>query len=641
MPKTRTNHGGAGLLLALAATAFQGAAATAQRTPDEVLRQLQAGNQRFAAQKSVPQPLGEGVRRTLARGQSPAAIVVCCADSRVPPEHLFNAGLGELVVIRIAGHAIDAETLASIEEAVEQLGVPLGVVLGHDHCEAIAGALAQVQAVQQGRTEPASSQARQDLLEQLEPAVRKVMTRDLGGRALAAACEEEHAQLTVTDCLRRSPLLRRYTKVGRFRLVAARYHLDSGEVEWLPGRPLPVEEAPLAAARQSVAPMTVPPHVALRLLQAGNQRFLGDHPPTADLTARRREQLLHAEQPLAIVLCCSDSRVAPEHIFDAGLGELLVLRIAAQTLTDNVLASIEEATSRTGVSLLVVLGHSQCSSFAGAAQQPEQQQLSPHMRALLTRLEPSLARARALGHTGAELLDRAARDHTLRVASEVRARSALLRRLEQEGRFAVLSSFYQLATGDVAWLKDGPEAAAAMPPAAPAGEPAHHPARNPAPDHGQPHGKDHDHHGKPAPEQQAASPTAAGNNLALLFEAMGHEEPVAHTKRTAAHHEPAHPAAPGPKAHAAPAKPHSAAHAGESGHGGTKKPDGESQHGGDHHGGDHHGGDHHGGAEADPHHAAAPAQGKPASPWRDPIFLIGLGGVVSLILAAAIALWRR
>lgn len=615
MPTARSNSRrlgrnrtpGAGLLLALTAALFQGTEATAQRTPDEVLRLLQAGNQRFAAQKSVPQPLGEGVRRTLARGQSPSAIVVCCADSRVPPEHLFNAGLGELVVIRIAGHAIDAETLASIEEAVEQLNVPLGVVLGHDQCEAIAGALAQVQAVQQGRTEPASSQARQDLLEQLEPAVRKVQSRDLGGRALAAACEEEHAQLTVTDCLRRSPLLRRYTKVGRFRLVAARYHLASGEVEWLPGRPLPVEDAPLAAARQSVAPMTVPPHVALRLLQAGNQRYLSDHPPTADLTARRREQLLHAEQPLAIVLCCSDSRVAPEHLFDAGLGELLVLRIAAHTLTDNVLASIEEATSRTGVSLLVVLGHSQCSSFGGAAQQPEQQQLSPHMRALLTRLEPSLAKARAQGHQGAELLDRAARDHTLRVASEVRSRSALLRRLEQEGRFAVLSSFYQLTTGDVVWLKDGPEAAAAMPPAAPGGESAvgaKGQATEPGADAG---------HGQKAASPTSKKPPADHHNLAMLFEAMGHEEPV----QPAVHKS----TAPAPQQHS--------------------KAKADPQH-------EPHG---HGAATADAHHpeasheeaqAVAPtAKRKPDSPWRDPVFLIGLGGVASLILAASIALWRR
>jgi len=233
----------------------------AQRTPDEALRALREGNQRFAADQSVPRPLGEGVRRTLARGQNPSAIVLCCADSRVAPEHVFNAGLGELFVVRIAGNTCDAETLASIEYAVEHLNVPLCVVLGHESCGAVAAAVAQMQAQTQeqdpAHTPTAPSPAIAQLLERIEQAVRKVADRDLGGKDLTDACEEENVHLAVRECLRRSPLLRRYTEAGKFRMAAARYHLDSGAVEWLPGRPLPPE--PEAAGHtHGTVPMTMP-----------------------------------------------------------------------------------------------------------------------------------------------------------------------------------------------------------------------------------------------------------------------------------------------------------------------------------------------------------------------------------------------
>ncbi|MBL8727668.1 MAG: hypothetical protein JNM25_04495, partial [Planctomycetes bacterium] len=150
------------------------ATAVAQRTPDEALRALQEGNQRFVADRSIPQPLGEGVRRTLARGQSPFAIVLCCADSRVPPEHVFNTGLGDLFVVRVAGHTCDAETLASIEYAVEHLNTPLCVVLGHESCGAVAAANAQSQGGARARAGRAPvRRALRQQLQPIGPAVRR------------------------------------------------------------------------------------------------------------------------------------------------------------------------------------------------------------------------------------------------------------------------------------------------------------------------------------------------------------------------------------------------------------------------------------------------------------------------------------
>jgi carbonic anhydrase len=441
-------------------------AAAAQRTPDEALRALQDGNRRFATGRSAAQPLGEGVRRTLTRGQSPTAIVLCCADSRVPPEHVFNAGLGELFVVRVAGHVCDSETLASIEHAVEHLGVPLCVVLSHEDCGAVAAAAQRI-------TGPASravgpqTPALEQLYEQLEPAVRRARARDLLGSGLRAAGEEEHAQHTVRESLRRSELLRRYAAIGRFRMVAARYRLESGEVEWLPERPLPaVSDAPSEIVPGAV-PTGVAPHVALRMLQAGHRRYLGDGRPSGDVSASRREALTHAQQPLAIVLTCADSRVAPEHIFDAGLGELCVVRLAGSTLSDDALASIEYAAARTGASLLVVMGHTQCSAMRTAAQKAEGSEMSAHMRALIAHLEPAVAHARASGVRGDALVDLAVKANAMRTIVEARSRSTLLRQLEAAGRFVMLPVVYDLGTGDLDWLKDTLEQA---PAAAPSGE---------------------------------------------------------------------------------------------------------------------------------------------------------------------------
>jgi carbonic anhydrase len=437
----------------LFAAAVAGAVA-AQRTPDEALRALRDGNDRFAAERSLVQPLGEGVRRTLARGHSPFAVVLCCADSRVPPEHVFNCGLGELFVVRVAGHCADAETIASVEYAVEHLAVPLAVVLGHEQCGAVAASAAQAD---QDADAHGHGAALQQLLERIEPAVRRARERALGGKDLLDACEEEHAHATVHECLRRSPLLQRYAAAGRFRIVPARYHLATGAVEWLPPRPLPAPPAALPTTAHP-APAGAPPHVALRMLQAGHRRFLGDGKPTADLTAQRREALTHGQQPLAIVLACADSRVAPEHVFDAGLGELFVVRIAGGVLNDDALASIDYAASHLGASLLVVMGHTQCGAVAGAAASPEQRELTPNLRALLTRLEPAVAAARATAR-GRDVVELAVRGNARRALAEARARSAVVRDLERDGRLALLGCVYDVASGDLEWLPEARDVA--------------------------------------------------------------------------------------------------------------------------------------------------------------------------------------
>jgi carbonic anhydrase len=617
------------LPLLLAATA--GGFAVAQRTPDEALRALQEGNRRYAADRSVPQPLGEGVRRTLARGQSPFAIVLSCADSRVPPEHVFNAGLGELFVVRVAGHCADAETIASIEYAVEHLGASLCVVLGHEQCGAVAASVAQ----SEPSTATRHSLALQQLLERIEPAVRKAKALDLGGKALLGACEEEHAHHTAHECLRRSALLRRYASVGKFRMVAARYHLQSGEVEWLPNRPLPPEPAAADAHAGSGAPQGVPPHVALRMLQAGHRRFLGDGKPSADLGAQRREALTHGQQPLAIVLTCADSRVAPEHVFDAGLGELFVVRIAGNTVNDDALASIEYAAGHLGASLLLVMGHSKCGAVQAAADHPEGQELSPNLRALLLRLEPAVAESRAAAK-GRDLVDLAVRANARRAVQEARSRSATLRALEHQGRITLLSCVYDLASGDVEWLKDSaaPAADAESPTTPPAAAPHGH-GETAAPATPPPHANGPAAHRAPAAaDPHAHAPTATAPHQATTPIAA-HELPVMDWVNHAAPAGESHASAPPTAPPTAPG--HAAAHAAHDTHGTGTEP----AHGGQPETATPHTAPSTPAAAAHPAHAPAAAIDPTArAPWRDPIVLVGVCGVVSLLVAALLAMRR-
>src|SRR5438105_3680928 len=113
----------------------------AKPTPTGSLQRLKDGNARFAADKPNKRDVGADKRKELAKGQHPFAIVLTCADSRVAPELLFDAGLGELFVLRVAGNIADPAVVGSIEYAVEHLHTPLIVVLGHESCGAVAAAL--------------------------------------------------------------------------------------------------------------------------------------------------------------------------------------------------------------------------------------------------------------------------------------------------------------------------------------------------------------------------------------------------------------------------------------------------------------------------------------------------------------------
>lgn len=113
-----------------------------QKEANQSLLRLKQGNEAYLKQEANLTALSAKQRKTLAQeGQKPYAVVVTCSDSRVPPEHIFSAGLGELFVIRTAGHLIDWNALGSVEYGVTSLGAHLVVVLGHTKCGAVSAAL--------------------------------------------------------------------------------------------------------------------------------------------------------------------------------------------------------------------------------------------------------------------------------------------------------------------------------------------------------------------------------------------------------------------------------------------------------------------------------------------------------------------
>src|SRR5437879_10025769 len=111
-------------------------------TAEQALEQLKKGNERFVADRLTAKDFGADRRRELAKGQHPFAIVLTCADSRVGPEFIFNQGLGDLFVLRVAGNIADPFVLGSMEYAVEHLHVPLIVILRDTRSRAVAEALA-------------------------------------------------------------------------------------------------------------------------------------------------------------------------------------------------------------------------------------------------------------------------------------------------------------------------------------------------------------------------------------------------------------------------------------------------------------------------------------------------------------------
>ena len=200
-------------------------------TPREALDLLIVGNQRFVA--GAPEHPNQDVARRaeIAPGQRPFAVLFGCSDSRLAAEIIFDRGLGDLFVVRTAGHVLDAAVLGSIEYGVDVLDCPLVVVLGHDSCGAVAATCA---ALEEGMA-PAGYV--RDVVERVTPSL---LAARAAGRVEADEIMVEHVQHTVELLLDRSRVLAARVDAGRVAVVGLCYRLADGSARVVAARGLDV-----------------------------------------------------------------------------------------------------------------------------------------------------------------------------------------------------------------------------------------------------------------------------------------------------------------------------------------------------------------------------------------------------------------
>lgn len=222
---TASSLAAAGLALtSCAPTATQQATPIAEpavASADEALQHLMEGNQRYVANKTVDPNQSESRRIEVAQGQHPFATILGCVDSRVPPEIIFDRGLGDLFVIRTAGQVLDNAVVGSIEFGVAELGIPLIMVLGHEKCGAVN---ATIEALENHTEAEGSISA---LVEGIKPAVEKAKGQpgDLLDNAVRA-----NVEATVSR-LKESFIMAQALTEGKIKIVGGRYDLDTGSVE--------------------------------------------------------------------------------------------------------------------------------------------------------------------------------------------------------------------------------------------------------------------------------------------------------------------------------------------------------------------------------------------------------------------------
>jgi carbonic anhydrase len=205
-------------------------------TAGEALEKLMSGNKRYIDKAMTACAVSNDTKReVLAKGQKPYAIILSCSDSRVPPELIFDQGMGDIFVVRVAGNVPDPIVLGSIEYAAEHIGSPLIMVLGHERCGAVT---ATVDANGKGKGNIGA------ILKTIAPALNKVKARcrmhkecDKKDKAKLVECVvDENAKLVAANLVKQSKIIAELVKEGKVKIVSAKYDLDDGKVTLFDGK---------------------------------------------------------------------------------------------------------------------------------------------------------------------------------------------------------------------------------------------------------------------------------------------------------------------------------------------------------------------------------------------------------------------
>ncbi len=436
-------------------------------SPDQALSQLKKGNQRFASGGMTYPHLGKDRLAAVAEGQQPWATVVSCSDSRVPVEEIFDAGLGDIFVVRVAGNVCDVDEVGSVEYGAEHLGTPVLVVLGHTACGAVTAVATD--AVVHGSISP--------LIDNIKPAVQKAAKDNpgLSGKDLVTAAVTANVWQSIQDLLTASPIVRELVKEGKLKIQGAIYHLDDGKVEWLGAHP---REAFLTASTGGGHPkvsstfyQTATLHVpdvsearhaegidknkAMQLLKSGNSRYVDGSRTYQHQDKLRLREVTTAQHPYATVVSCSDSRVPVEHIFDAGLGDIFTVRVAGNVCDVDEIGSIEYGIGHLFTPMLVIMGHSACGAVTAVATDAE---VSGSIPALVDNIVPAVAMARKEHPylTAKDLVPEAIKANVMTSMADLFAHSPEACAMVQSGFLNVVGAVYDLETGKVEWLGPHP-----------------------------------------------------------------------------------------------------------------------------------------------------------------------------------------
>ncbi len=206
------------IIAALSTAAF--AHSEPNLSANQAIKKLKEGNNRFVSSKMVHPDETVQRRKELQSGQHPFVAILSCSDSRVPPEIIFDQGLGDLFEIRNAGNVLDDHVIGSIEYAVVHAGVNLVVVMGHEDCGAVKATIANAH----------DSVFIESLVQSIEPAL-KVSCGN--GKELIDNVVKNHVEMTVKKIVSSDPIIADAVKNKGLKVIPAIYHLGSGKVEFL------------------------------------------------------------------------------------------------------------------------------------------------------------------------------------------------------------------------------------------------------------------------------------------------------------------------------------------------------------------------------------------------------------------------
>lgn len=201
-------------------------------TAPEALERLRAGNQRFASNR-LTLNINDDVRRKLVDGQAPFAIILGCSDSRVPVEVVFDQGIGDLFVIRIAGNIVQPSQVGSVEFAAQNFGSRLVVVLGHSRCGAVSATIAALR-------DPGAEHSRNlaSIVDRIRPAVEHLVTDGHDGQqddALMHRAVRANVRYSVDALRHGSTIIESLVENDGLAIVGAEYSLETGAVEFFDG----------------------------------------------------------------------------------------------------------------------------------------------------------------------------------------------------------------------------------------------------------------------------------------------------------------------------------------------------------------------------------------------------------------------